>query len=268
LVPKICQYWKEVLQCDGQPKLILVQLSRVLAELSKRLWPQCWKSFTDDVLSSLQTGKSQLLVGLLTLQGLGDDLLGPEQKVKDKERKKQLMAALRADIIRFSDFFRNILQNVSDMEVLKTTLEALTTYIGWMPMGAVFSGESGREITDCLLKVLYIAPLRTAGADCLLILASRKDSYAHAKEMRTKTIDWFFSNFPVLLEVIRYFTFVVVWSWADIPPHPPVVVWSWADMTPHPPVVVWSWADIPPHPPVVVWSLTDITPHPPVVVWS
>ena len=84
------------------------------------------------VLVAVLLQKSQLLVGLLTLQGLGDDLLGPEQKVKDKERKKQLMAALRADIIRFSDFFRNILQVRCSAVPYLVELFSKREYSPWM----------------------------------------------------------------------------------------------------------------------------------------
>ena len=46
------------LKLEGEPKLVLIQVSKVLVELAKRLWPQCWKTFIDDVIMSFQIGVS------------------------------------------------------------------------------------------------------------------------------------------------------------------------------------------------------------------
>ena len=65
-------------------------------------------------------------------------------------------------------------QFAEDIEVLKTTLEAVLPFFGWMPIGDVFCGEPGKDITDCLLKMLTNTQLRMDAAECLLTLAMRK----------------------------------------------------------------------------------------------
>lgn len=52
----------------------------------------------------------QLEVGVLSLGRLGEDLLIVEDAIGNRDRKKQLMAALRASIGEIADLFRDVLQ--------------------------------------------------------------------------------------------------------------------------------------------------------------
>ena len=52
----------------------------------------------------------QLEVGVLTLGRLGEDLLMLEDTIGNRDRKKQLMAALRGSIGEIADLFRDVLK--------------------------------------------------------------------------------------------------------------------------------------------------------------
>lgn len=47
---------------------------------------------------------------MLTLGRLGEDLLTLEDVISNRDRKKQLMTALRGSIGQIADFFRDVLQ--------------------------------------------------------------------------------------------------------------------------------------------------------------
>ena len=49
-------------------------------------------------------------MGVLTLGRLGEDLLILEDVIGNRDRKKQLMAALRGSIGQIADLFRHVLQ--------------------------------------------------------------------------------------------------------------------------------------------------------------
>ena len=143
--PTACDSAQDI-QKEGESRLVLVELSKVLVEVAKRQWPQYWETFISDIRKSHECGVRtslqfvqpidpgvscmyvddarlhlwlqvcQLEVGVLTLGRLGEDLLMLEDTIGNRDRKKQLMAALRASIGEIADLFRDVLK------VLNTTM--------------------------------------------------------------------------------------------------------------------------------------------------
>lgn len=60
--------------------------------------------------------------------------------------------------------------------LLEMALHALCPFLSWMPVGHIFGGTPGSDLTDLLLQALSVPALRMPAAECLRTFAARKVS--------------------------------------------------------------------------------------------
>jgi len=173
-----------------QPHYIKSKLVTVLVALLRWEYPNPWKSFFDDLISTLEKGMTALDLFFRVLLTIDDDIIAfareKSSDAQDHEIATRIKDTLRAaDIEKLVMLWFQILQQTHEEQPLfaKQCLQVLDRYINWMPLELV--------VNDDFMKLFFTflsSPhLQNETVDCLYEITKKRMPTAKKMELIKET---------------------------------------------------------------------------------
>lgn len=121
-----------------QSKVLLTKLNSTLVSIAKREWPVRWPDFIKDVCMSAKPDHPMVENNLNLLRIVGEEVFDFGSKTLTSrwvERKKK---ALASDFSSIMMLCCSVLQNTTDLRLLKVVLDTLNEYIPWVDPSLIF----------------------------------------------------------------------------------------------------------------------------------
>lgn len=144
------------------------KLNVALVQLLKQEWPAKWRSFVPDLVAASRTSETLCENSMRILRLLSEEVFDFSKGELTQAKAKELKASLNTEFRLIHELCVFVLLNTRKADLVRATLETLSVYLTWVPLGYVFESN----LTEILLQLFPQPPFRNAALQCLTEVGS------------------------------------------------------------------------------------------------
>ncbi|GLC60282.1 Exportin-1 [Pleodorina starrii] len=144
------------------------KLNILLVQILKHDWPARWKSFIPDLVAASRTSETLCENSMKILKLLSEEVFDFARLDLTQAKTKELKQTLTVEFKAIHELCVFVLNNTRKPELIRATLETLSVYLTWVPLGYIFEGN----LLEMLLQLFPQAPFRNVALQCLTEVGS------------------------------------------------------------------------------------------------
>lgn len=139
------------------------KLNILLVQILKHDWPARWKNFIPDLVAASRTSETLCENSMKILKLLSEEVFDFARLDLTQAKTKELKQTLTMEFKAIHELCVFVLNNTRKTELIRATLETLSVYLTWVPLGYIFEGN----LLEMLLQLFPQAPFRNVALQCL-----------------------------------------------------------------------------------------------------
>ncbi|KXZ44730.1 hypothetical protein GPECTOR_63g55 [Gonium pectorale] len=144
------------------------KLNILLVQILKHDWPARWKSFIPDLVAASRTSETLCENSMKILKLLSEEVFDFARLDLTQAKTKELKQTLTVEFKAIHELCVFVLNNTRKPELIRATLDTLSVFLTWVPMGYIFEGN----LLEMLLQLFPQAPFRNVALQCLTEVGS------------------------------------------------------------------------------------------------
>ncbi|PNH03912.1 Exportin-1 [Tetrabaena socialis] len=144
------------------------KLNILLVQILKHDWPARWKSFIPDLVAASRTSETLCENSMKILKLLSEEVFDFGRLDLTQAKTKELKQTLTVEFKAIHELCVFVLNNTRKPELIRSTLETLSVFLTWVPLGYIFEGN----LLEMLLQLFPQAPFRNVSLQCLTEVGS------------------------------------------------------------------------------------------------
>lgn len=144
------------------------KLNILLVQILKHDWPARWKSFIPDLVAASRTSETLCENSMKILKLLSEEVFDFARLDLTQAKTKELKQTLTVEFKAIHELCVFVLNNTRKPELIRATLETLSVYLTWVPLGYIFEGN----LLEMLLQLFPQGPFRNVALQCLTEVGS------------------------------------------------------------------------------------------------
>jgi exportin-1 len=139
------------------------KLNIILVQILKHDWPSRWSTFIPDLLAASKTSETLCENSMRILRLLSEEVFDFSRLDLTQAKAKELKTSLNNEFKLIHELCVFVLLNTRKTELVRATLENLSVYLTWVPLGYIFESN----LLEILLQLFPQPPFRNLALQCL-----------------------------------------------------------------------------------------------------
>eukprot|EP00201_Polytomella_parva_P003399 CAMPEP_0175074682 /NCGR_PEP_ID=MMETSP0052_2-20121109/21468_1 /TAXON_ID=51329 ORGANISM="Polytomella parva, Strain SAG 63-3" /NCGR_SAMPLE_ID=MMETSP0052_2 /ASSEMBLY_ACC=CAM_ASM_000194 /LENGTH=702 /DNA_ID=CAMNT_0016343059 /DNA_START=305 /DNA_END=2409 /DNA_ORIENTATION=- len=140
-----------------------------LVQILKQDWPMRWKSFIPDIVAASKTNETLCENSMKILKLLSEEVFDFSRLDLTQYKTKEMKQTLSNECKMILDLCVFVLMNTKVIDLIRATLDTLSVYLTWVPLGYIFSRP---ELLQILLQLFPQPAFRNLALQCLTEVGS------------------------------------------------------------------------------------------------
>ena len=139
------------------------KLNIILVQIMKHDWPARWKTFIPDLVAASRTSETLCENSMKILRLLSEEVFDFSRLDLTQAKTKELKNTLTTEFKAIHELCVFVLNNTRKPELIRATLDTLSVYLTWVPLGYIFEGN----LLEMLLQLFPQGAFRNVALQCL-----------------------------------------------------------------------------------------------------
>lgn len=145
-------------------RTFLNKLNLVLVSILKQEWPHNWPTFINEIISSCHTNLSICENNMAILRLLSEEVFDFSAEQMTSVKTKNLKNTMSQEFAAIFQLCQEVLNTANQASLIKSTLETLLRFLGWIPLGYIFETSI---IETLRTRFLEVPEFRNVTLKCL-----------------------------------------------------------------------------------------------------
>ncbi|KAE9406580.1 Crm1-F1 [Gymnopus androsaceus JB14] len=133
-------------------KVYLNKLNLAMVQVLKQEWPHRWPNFISELVESSKSSIALCTNNMVLLRLLSEELFDFSADQMTQAKARELKLQLSNELSQVFQLCLEVLKEAGKVTLLKATLETLSRFLSWMPLGYIFETELLQLLVDRFLE--------------------------------------------------------------------------------------------------------------------
>ncbi|KAF5832627.1 armadillo-type protein [Dunaliella salina] len=144
------------------------KLNIILVQILKHDWPNKWRTFIPDLVSASKTSETLCENSMKIFKLLSEEVFDFARLDLTQAKERELKASLNNEFRLIHEICVFVLCNTRKPDLIRTTLDTLSVYLTWVPLGYIFESN----LLQILLQLFPQPAFRNVALQCLTEVGS------------------------------------------------------------------------------------------------